>query len=834
MVKQAVFFILLILGVLSAYAQEIRVDADNVPLSNVLVEIRDTYNVQLSFDDQLLSGYSVTLTKTFNNPQSALTKLISNFPLGLEQSGEVFIIFSIRQKAKEKRVFRLAGQVLESGSNEPLPYSHVIINGLTLATDLRGSFSFVSNQDSVFTLKASQLGYYILDTIIDAGTSHQFFLTPSVIGLKEVVILDKRIEKSTQIGDQAGVERLNHKVANYLPGYGDNSVYNLLRLQPGILASGESTSEPIIWGSYSGHSKIMFDGFTIYGLKNFNDNISTFNPFMAKDIEVLKGGYDARYGERVGGIINITGKNGNRQKTGFEFCINNMTLNGMLEVPVSKNGSLLVSFRQTYYNLYDPWERKLNRNNGSQNDTGNIITLNVVPDYVFRDLNLKYSTSFSDNDLFYISLYGGSDKFSYSINEPITYFNLLKDTREEMKQGGASVFYGKTWLKGNTSNFSVSWSGLQSVYNDDVRTEVINLGFIKQLQDRVSDNGLDEFTARVDNRIAIDENQALEFGGGFIYNHSTLLEDTFGVNFVNINRDAQRTFLYLQNVISNNRIGNFKVGFRTYFAHNIGKVYFEPRISASVNLSEFWKLNVAWGVYNQFVVKSSVVDLLGNYRYLWAVSNGDDTPVTNAMHFVMGTAFHKNDFTLSVEGFLKNTTGLTRYIRFQRWNVEGVFEGKSRSYGIDLMLQKEYRGHQAWIAYTFSKVEEHFDYQRNNVYRRAPQDQRHELKLAALVNLDPVYLSANYVFGSGFPAGIFSFSGYEDDYNYSRLDVSFIYKFLDRKLKGEAGLSILNVLNTRNLKYENFEMVPAFQTSSINIYTEAIPFTPTLYLKISL
>ncbi len=158
----------------------------------------------------------------------------------------------------------------------------------------------------------------------------------------------------------------------------------------------------------------------------------------------------------------------------------------------------------------------------------------------------------------------------------------------------------------------------------------------------------------------------------------------------------------------------------------------------------------------------------------------------------------------------------------------------SRSYGFDVMLQKQYRGHQAWIAYTLSKVEDHFDYQRKSDFRRAPQDQRHELKMAALFNLDPFYISANYVFGSGFPAGIFTLAGYEDDYNYSRLDVSFIYKFLDRKMKGEMGLSLLNVLNTHNLKYENFELIPAFQTNSVNIYTEAIPFTPTLYLKLSL
>ena len=57
---------------------------------------------------------------------------------------------------------------------------------------------------------------------------------------------------------------------------------NLLRLQPGILASGEQTNDLIIWGSYEGHSQVLFDNFTIYGLKNFNDNISAFNPFGNK------------------------------------------------------------------------------------------------------------------------------------------------------------------------------------------------------------------------------------------------------------------------------------------------------------------------------------------------------------------------------------------------------------------------------------------------------------------------------------------------------------------------------------------------------------------------
>ena len=40
---------------------------------------------------------------------------------------------------------------------------------------------------------------------------------------------------------------------------------------------------------------------------------------MAMDVEIYKGGYDARFGGRVGGIVNIIGKNGNTKETVIRF-----------------------------------------------------------------------------------------------------------------------------------------------------------------------------------------------------------------------------------------------------------------------------------------------------------------------------------------------------------------------------------------------------------------------------------------------------------------------------------------------------------------------------------
>ncbi len=668
-----------------------------------------------------------------------------------------------------------------------------------------------------------------------ANKNHDFPLIPSSIGLSEIIIEGNTIEKSTQIGNLSGLMKLNHKIAHFLPGYGDNSVLNLIRLMPGILAAGEQTSELIIWGSYAGQSKVMFDGFTVYGLKNFNDNISAFNPTMAKDIEIHKGGYDASFGGRVGGIVNIIGKNGNTKSPSFTFTINNMTLNGMVEIPISKRGSLVIAFRHTYYNLYNPADMTAVVKQNNDADTTNNLDITVVPDYMFRDMNLKYSTNMSNGDLFYISLQGGGDNFSYSINEPIKQRIIDKNTKEENTQLGGAIFYGHNWKKGNYSNFRLSFSTLSTLYTDDFKIIIPAINNIEYIANDKNENGLEEYSFEFNNTIALNEIHTLEGGIDIIHNIVKLEEYSFNALTARLHSYASRISLFAQDNISVTKNFSIIAGFRINYAFNLQKAYFEPRLSTSLKLSEYWKINAAIGIYNQFITLSSAIDDYDNYRYLWVISDGDDIPVLEAKHYVLGTSYHQNDFTFSIEGYYKNTTGLTRYINFKRYNLQDIFYGKAESYGVDLLIKKDIAQHSAWIAYSLSKTIEHFKYYQTIDTRRAPHDQRHEIKLAGLLNFNPFFFSSNYVFGSGFPHGNGVLPNNENsDLIYSRLDISAIYKFLDRKVQGEVGVSLLNVLNTKNVKYSSFEKIPANQTHSINIYTGAIPFTPTLYLKISM
>jgi outer membrane receptor protein involved in Fe transport len=830
------FFVLIaIILSLCTYSQEVHLQYHDIPLNKLLIDIRTKNNIHISFDDQLLSEYKITINKSFHSPEEAIAEIISPYPLAYEKDDDVFIIY---KKRKEKNIilYQISGRLLDAINFEPLPYSHITINGRTFATDVKGSFSYTHETDSVFQVKASHLGYYILDTILIPQTGINLLLYPSSIGLTEVVISNKQIEKSTQIGDKPGLMKMNHKIAQFLPGYGDNSVFNLLRLLPGIVAAGEQTNDLIIWGSYAGQSQVLFDEFTIYGLKNFNDNISAFNPLLAKDIEVHKGGFDVKFGERVGGIVNIVGKNGDPKKFGFTISANNMTLNTLLEIPLFKKASLQIAFRHTYYNLYNPGDMNFLIRQNNDADTTNDIDVDIVPDYTFRDLNIKYSQRFNESDLFYVSLYGGNDKFHYSIDDSLgPHRTFSKSSNEKNLQSGGTAFYGRIWRKGGSTNFVTSYSKITSQFTDDFQIQIPVIDSVVPKVDKDYENILSEFNLKADNRFPVHRNHIIEWGIGIISNQVSLTEDTFNINYINIDESASRYNLYVQDYMAIGEKLILKAGLRYTHSFNLEKVYLEPRVSLSFEVTDSWKLNAAWGIYNQYITQSSVFDELGNYRYIWTICNNVDIPVLQAQHFVLAGSFHKANFTFSLESYYKPIEGITRYIRFPKYNIESVVSGKARSYGMDVFFQGDFGKHSAWIAYSLSKTEEYFNYFVERQYRRAPHDQRHEVKLALLLNFDPFFFSSNYVFGSGFPYKPATVEADQsDDFTYNRLDMSFIYKFLDRKMKGEVGLSILNVLNTQNIKYTNFERIPSNQTNSINIYAEAIPFTPTLYLKFTL
>ena len=823
-----ILLILLLFFPARLIGQSIQIQASDEALNQVLLTLVQDYGIELSFDDQLLSTYQITADKSFDSAGEAITFLVKDFPLEVKKIGEVFTIY-YKPPAVLKKSYRLAGRVVDSESGESLPYSHVLINESGTITDFNGNFSFISG-DSLFKVRISYLGYYIKDTTLVQGTEHKLELAPSIIGLKEVVIEGSLVERSGQSWEEAGTLRLNHKIAYRLPGNGDNAVFNFLRLQPGILAAGERSSELIIWGSYSGHSKIMFDGYTIFGLKNFNDNISFVNPYLAKDIKVLKGGFSSEYDNRVGGIVDISGINGNTLKPSINLNINNMTANGMASIPITEKSALTFAYRQTYYNLYDAEDLNIvSRISGMGRSSQ--VDVNIFPDYVFRDVNLKYAGTFGSGDNYYLSLYEGRDKFSYSFDQERNNAQILQESDEANRQLGGTAFLGKTWKNGWNSHFSFSVSGLEREVSENQQITRNAGNWTISEQELYFYNRILDFTLKNKNHIPLTEKQSLEAGWSYTHEALRFGESNEEESMEIEEEGSHRIGLFVQDVIRLTPRLQLKPGIRADYSFFLKKAYFQPRIRASLDLSERWRLNAATGIYRQFISETSIIDELGNYRNFWSLSDNLAVPVLKAIHVVGGINYHITGFSVGLESFYKTTEGISRY----KW-VDGTLEvaqGDARTYGMDLLVKKYIKKHEVWGSYTLSYTEEHYNTMPEEVYSYAPQDQRHEIKGALLLNFKPFFLSANYVYGSGFRTSNAILNDLEERYPYSRLDLAVFYRHQIKNYHFEAGISVLNVLNHENIKSSNVIYIPDTQNTSISIHAEAVPFTPTLYLNMA-
>ena len=195
MAKRFFFLFVVVLCNFTAKSQIITLDADNRPLNQVLVELRDTYHLRFSYDDNLLSQYLITAHKTFLSAENTVQFLLKDLPLNYDVAKEVFVIYPrIETKKASPGICLISGFILEENSEEPLAYSAIRMNRRSVATEINGYFSARIPYDSSIRITVSHLGYYLLDTLVKPSKNLRFHLRPASINLKAVEIKDFSID----------------------------------------------------------------------------------------------------------------------------------------------------------------------------------------------------------------------------------------------------------------------------------------------------------------------------------------------------------------------------------------------------------------------------------------------------------------------------------------------------------------------------------------------------------------------------------------------------------------------------------------------------------------
>ena len=804
MKERTFVLIILLYFITAAFSQELRLVVYDKPLNTVL----NSLNVEISFDDKALAGYKISASSTFQSPEEAIEYLLKNTPFRVERLGSVYVISPVpeEESAMKNPVgkrYVVSGVLSDKSTGELLPYAYVQTDRGAVSANETGYFSFVNDVNVPMRIRVRYMGFEMLDTMLSVG-NHKLSLMPETIILEEVVVSPVLLTMYLQTGNTSGEARVNHQVARYMPGSADNSVFNLLRMMPGVRASGEPSEELVVWGSNWGESRLVYDGFTIYGMKSFNDQIGSVNPYLAKDIRLLKGVYDASQGNRIGAVTEITGNDGSFTIPSVKANLSNYTANLYASLPIKSTSAFSVAYRQTFYNLYS--NESVDRAEGKKYGKQSTPDIYIEPEYDFRDLNLKYAGKFSENDHYYISMYGADEHFEFNVRRQ----ELEVDAVEKNRQYGLATGYNRSWNSGSSTKFLFAYSKYSATIDNvlGITNEQPTSFDVFNIK-----NTVQEYSLNLEQSVNVGQHHKVKLGVDW---------KRYENSFNDENNSMDNPALYvIDNVLL--RKLSLNAGVRTDFITGDG-IYIQPRVAARYAFSDELTATASAGLYKQFLARVPYQYNSGSYQMIWSLS---DTIALSSTHVVAGLSYNRNGWQLSAEGYMKKNRNQQYYLD----NV--IYALNNTNLGLDFFVKKKWYGQTFFCSYSI-------------VGSTKPQKTTgREIKLGTVCSFKPFHVSATYIYGTGFPYlstgghehGAEEGEGHENVHkhsdisgkSYSRLDLSLVYKLQLSKIRMQAGASLLNVFNANNVKY-SYRL--SDKSNVFNIYTKATSFTPITFLEV--
>jgi len=132
-------------------------------------------------------------------------------------------------------------------------------------------------------------------------------------------------------------------------------IMNAIKLLPGVASRGSFDARVYVRGGNSYEVIGILDNIPIYEPYLWGGRVSLFNPNITKNVAFYPGGYHAKGGQSLSGILDVHTKDGNFSKPEGELDVSLLEGNIYYTRPILKEKStMMLSYRRTYYDLILP------------------------------------------------------------------------------------------------------------------------------------------------------------------------------------------------------------------------------------------------------------------------------------------------------------------------------------------------------------------------------------------------------------------------------------------------------------------------------------------------
>jgi hypothetical protein len=210
--------------------------------------------------------------------------------------------------------FILKGKVIdEEGHALELVTVSCAAQGKITMSNLKGEFSIgLKTADSV-VVQFTMVGYGVRKRIFKRPKGKmtvQIVMHPAA-SLSEVTVTQRRRQTSQ-------TEQLNAKDLQHTPSTTGNAVEDMIQQQAGVSSHNELSSQYNVRGGSFDENSVYINQVEVYRPLLINsgqqEGLSIINPSMVEKIGFSTGGYEAKYGDKMSSVLDIT----YRQIKGFE------------------------------------------------------------------------------------------------------------------------------------------------------------------------------------------------------------------------------------------------------------------------------------------------------------------------------------------------------------------------------------------------------------------------------------------------------------------------------------------------------------------------------------
>ena len=760
--------------------------------------------------------------------------------------------------------YTISGIVRDGSTKDPLAYVNIMVRGTTTgtSTDAEGKF-LLDLPAGTYSLRCSLVGYKasFTELSVQNNTRLQIEMNSLDVCLQDVTIYSSRINDSQQEEVSAlSLESDGIKQSTSL----EADVLRSVQMLPGVSSNNELSAKFDVHGGDANENLVLINGSQVYEPYHVkeasNVSIGIFDADMIKTMDLITGGYSARYGDRMSSVLNIEYREGSKERLQGQASVSMTDFGGLCECPIGENGSFILGVRQSYLQYLKNMMGVAEQIHPSFYDVQGVLAYHLAPQH---KISLKFIHA---GDLFIQDpIIDNWSTYNPTYHDPSGNIGPLSQSQSDSTEMHAQYYSSMialqsidflssdVMLKTEVSYYDqrdAEHSGELEPYMSQFQTGRFK-GFYRGVYNRLYNNDLRIQTMELNSSVEIQAASILGIKAGaryqpifydrkyfdkrtyeeltnYTYKSNTYPDTLYTVqdfspaasDLDTIHTHTYKVGGYIENILQFGEHIILNVGGRVDYFDLNKDLTWSPRVLFAYKINDALTLRGAWGHYYQ----SPVPDQL-----LSSVASDTNTQSQRAIHYVLGAEYNyvlnsetHSFLKLKLVGIYKTYDNLISAV-FSTYNESVQYSKKNdavgRAKGLDVFVMYSQPGFSGWLSYSLLNAEQRMLVDTLGYFPRGT-DQRHTIASVATIGLGSAWgLSLRFTYGSGYPytpsVGVFDSSRNQWDWimakpnsatmpAYRRVDMRISKEFTLFGISASAFLDVSNLFNFKNIQTYNY------------------------------